>query len=201
MVVVGSLGPGASSLTVVHFPPVMCSKDGGSFYGSVLPATIITAITISMLVIIGWAIHQVNWSVYHQNMEEKAGIISMSMSFLQQKAYKAEMKLTIVYAYFLIFVLMGNFQEAIRIVWRESFKNATNSYFLCEAVGHVPGRCSRETIEQYSYQYSLLNCLTNIMAFFIPVVNLMFVINCRIVRERTRKLKIMKTKTSSIRTP
>ena len=120
---------------------------------------------------------------------------------LQQKAYKAEMKLTVVSAYFLVFILVGNCQEAIRIVWRDSFKNATNDYFLCEAGGHVPGRCTRETIEQYSYQYSLLNCLSHIMSVFIPVVNLVFVINCRILRERMRKVKIMKTKTTSTKTP
>lgn len=109
------------------------------------------------------------------------------------------MKLTLVFAYFLVFVLVGNCQEAIRIVWKDSLKNATTSYFICEAAGYVPGRCSRDIIEQYSYQYSLLNCLSHVMAAFIPVVNLVFVINCRIVKEHIRKLQVTKTRSSSLK--
>ena len=77
-------------------------------------------------------------------------------------------------------------RETVSVAWREAFTNATNSHFLCEAVGHVPGRCSRETFERYSYVFSILNCVYYFLSVFVPVVNLVFVIKCRSLQDRVR---------------
>ena len=59
IVVVSSLGHGGSQFTIVHFPPVLCISDGGTFYDGILFTSIFTAIIIRALVIISWAIHKV----------------------------------------------------------------------------------------------------------------------------------------------
>ena len=65
IVVVGSLGHDGSQFTIVHFPPVLCTSDGDSFYDGILFTSIFTAIIMSTLVIIRWAIHKVRWFIRH----------------------------------------------------------------------------------------------------------------------------------------
>ena len=115
--------------------------------------------------------------------------------------HKAELKITIVYTYFLLLTWSVLCLDAVYVAEQDVLEEAITSYFLCEAVGHVPGRCSRETLEQYSHP--LLNiAIYNILSFFVPIVNLLFVINCRSIRESIKKLRIVQTLRSvSSRTP
>ena len=109
---------------------------------------------------------------------------------LQRKGHIAEVKITIIFAYFLVFLLLVNSRGAVYIAEGGSFKDAANSYFLCEAVGYVQGKCSRESFEQYSYP--LLDITFYITALFLPIVPLLHLINCRILKESIEQLTIVK---------
>ena len=91
--------------------------------------------------------------------------------------------------------------EALYSAEKEALDGAISSYFLCEAVGHVPGRCSRETFERYSHR--LLHILIYyILPFFIPVVNLVCVINCKSIKEGITWFTIVRRlKSESSKTP
>ena len=110
---------------------------------------------------------------------------------MQQKERTAELKIIFVSAYFMVFLIVINIREAVYIAEYENFQNATNNYFLCETAGYVPGKCSREALEQFTYP--LLNIVFYITALFVPIVNLIFVINCRILKENVERLKIVQS--------
>ena len=109
---------------------------------------------------------------------------------MQQRAHTAEVKIILVLAYYLFFVLVVLCQDAAVLAWRESFTNATNSYLLCEAVGPVPGKCDQKFIEQYPHTITILNCAEFVITVLIPVVNLVFVINCRQIKECLQNPKV-----------
>ena len=115
--------------------------------------------------------------------------------------YTAELKITIVYVYWMMLSWSLFALDAVYAAEKDVLEEAITSYFLCEAVGHVPGRCSRETFEQYSHP--LLNiAIYNIPYVFIPIVNLVFVINCTAIRESTKRLSIVwRLKSVSSSTP
>ena len=52
-------------------------------------------------------------------------------------------------------------------------------YFACEASGHVPGRCSREVFEKYSYPYVAM--VAYLLQGFVPVTHLNYVLDWRAV--------------------
>ena len=110
---------------------------------------------------------------------------------LQRRVHTAELKILIVFAYFLIFFILVNCRDALHIAENASFRDTVGRYFLCEAVGYTPGRCNREELEQFVYP--LLNITFYIMAFLLPVVNLMFVINCRILKEQVKELSLLRS--------
>ena len=208
VVVISGVTAEESQFTILSFPPLTCDEKESGFYNSILPGTATYFMAITMLATIGWVIHKVYLECrVHHVVFNGNGLIAYILfpfncvCFLQQKAHAAEVKLGIYFAYYSIFVLAILCQHTVKIAWRESFINATNSYFLCEAVGHVPGRCSRETLEQYSYPLSVLDCVYRIMAVFVPMVNLVFVIKLRNLSARVRTLKVPKfwTKSSQLR--
>ena len=110
---------------------------------------------------------------------------------MQKRARTAEGKVMIIVAYLVAFLVLLNIQDAIFIAERDLLEDAVNSYFLCEAVGHIPGKCSRESFEQYSHP--LLNIFFYITNFFLPAVMLTYLINCRMLREDLEKIKVIKT--------
>ena len=63
--------------------------------------------------------------------------------------------------------------------------SAIQAYFLCEAVGHVDGKCSRESFEKYLAPP--LDALFYIATTFLPFVFLMFVINVEETLKRVKK--------------
>ena len=109
----------------------------------------------------------------------------------QHKGRAAEMKILIVIVYFMIFFILVNCRDALSLAQSKRFRDAVESYFLCEAVGHTPGKCSREALEQF--MYPLLYITFYIMAFLLPIVNLMFVINCRSIKEQVKDLSILRS--------
>ena len=101
------------------------------------------------------------------------------------------MKITFIYAYFVVFLLIINSQKAVLLSERDSYRDAVNSYFLCEAVGYVPGRCSRETFEQYFHP--LLSISREIINTFMPALLLLYLFNCNTLKENMKKMKVLKT--------
>lgn len=120
--------------------------------------------------------------------------------FTQRKECQAELKIIIFFTYLLVYLLVVLCQDAVTIAWKEPYRNLTKSYFLCEAVGYVPGRCSREPLERYTYVISLLNCMYYIVTAFIPVIHLIFIINCRVLKQSVVRMTVVRSlKTSSPR--
>ena len=114
----------------------------------------------------------------------------MSCHSLQQRSFQAELKLVILLVYFTVFLLSVNTVLAVFFAEKDSFINAVNDYILCEAVGYVSGKCSREEFEQYTHP--IVNMLFYIINFLLPVVNLLFTINCRILKDRIEQTKVFK---------
>ena len=73
---------------------------------------------------------------------------------------------------------------------RESYMDAVDSYFLCEAVGHVKGRCNRESFEQYSHP--LLEITRYISLTLLPIVILLYLINCESLKAKVKEMKVVK---------
>ena len=108
---------------------------------------------------------------------------------MQHRGRTAELKIMMVLAYFLVFLVVVHCRNALFAAQRDSFREAVTSYFVCEAVGYVPGKCSREALEQFIHP--LLGITVDVMLFFLPVSFLVFVINFRIVREQVEKLSLI----------
>ena len=115
---------------------------------------------------------------------------------LQKKRCIAELKIIVVLSCFIISLVVRNIHAAVNIAEFELFRNAIDSHFLCEAVGYVPGRCSRESFEQYSYP--LLNITVYIMALSVRTVYLLFIINCRVLKEKILKMKLLQSVNASL---
>ena len=112
------------------------------------------------------------------------------VSLLQNGVQAAEVKITIIYAYFVVFLAILISQEAVVLAERDSYRDAVDSYFLCEAVGHMEGRCSRESFEQYSHP--LLDIARYIALTLLPVAVLLYLINCRSLRAKVKEMKVIK---------
>ena len=121
--------------------------------------------------------------------------ILLLLYMLQKKQCIAELKILVVFTCFVTFLIVLNSYGAVITAEFEPFKNAINSHFLCEAIGYVPGRCSREPFEQYSHP--LLNITVYITALLVRAVYLVFIINCRVLNEKIQKVKLLRSVISS----
>ena len=102
----------------------------------------------------------------------------------------ANTKITIIYAYFVIFLLFVKYQRAVLISERDSYRGAVNSYFLCEAVGYVPGRCRQETLKQYSRPLPTTAC--KIVNIVLPTLFLLYLFNCTTLKARVKEMEVIK---------
>ena len=154
-----------------------------------------------MLATIALIIHKVCYTasksgVYNKVLNGLQYNLILSLFYILQKKWCiAELKILVVLSCFIISLIVRNGHAAVIIAEFEPFRNAINSHFLCEAVGYVPGRCSRESFEQYSHP--LLNITVYIMALCLRTVNLLFIINCRVLKENIQKVKLLQSVTSS----
>ena len=57
----------------------------------------------------------------------------------------------------------------------KEFVTALEQYFACEALGHVPGKCSRDEVEKYSWPY--LTTIAFVSTCLIPLPSLVFIVN------------------------
>ena len=61
MIVISNITAEEDRFTVLSFPPRICENQNNNIYNSILPESVIAAMTTGMLVIIGWIIYKVNW--------------------------------------------------------------------------------------------------------------------------------------------
>ena len=116
---------------------------------------------------------------------------------MQKQNYVAEGKIMIIAVYFIIFLVVTLCRDAVYISGRAPFEDAVNSYFACEAVGYVPGKCDRKSFEHFSYPLLCVNIAFYITNLFLPAVVLLYLINCRSLIERFKKQKMLTLKAIS----
>ena len=103
----------------------------------------------------------------------------------------------IIAVYFIIFLVVTLSTDVVYISGRAQFQDAVNSYFACEAVGYVPGKCDRESFERILYPLLCANMAFFITKLFLPAVVLLYLINCRSLTERFKKQKMLTLKAIS----
>ena len=65
------------------------------------------------------------------------------------------------------------------------FIDGLTEYFACEASGHVPGRCSREVFEKYSYPY--VATVSYVLLGIVPLTYLNYVLDWEAVWNGVKK--------------
>ena len=95
-------------------------------------------------------------------------------------------KVLLILAYFIVVIAMLIARSGINELFEEALWSSIRDYFLCEAVGHVEGKCSRESFEKYLAP--LLEGLLYIMVGLFPVVYLLFVVNLEQIFARVKEI-------------
>ena len=86
-----------------------------------------------------------------------------------------EKKILLFFIAFIFYGIVGTLYPTVFGANRKEFFTAIKEYFACEALGYVPGKCSRDEVEKYSRPYLIIigyisNCL-------IPLLSLVFIVN------------------------
>ena len=102
----------------------------------------------------------------------------------QKEVLRAKVLLMLAYFIVLISVLIAI--SGITVLFEEVLWNSIRDYFLCEAVGHVEGKCSRESFEKYLAP--LLDGLSYVTSGLFTVVYLLFVLNLEHIVSRVREI-------------
>ena len=64
VMVISTLAREEDQLTILTFPPRICEVKETTVYGNIIPVGVIGAVLMGMLVIIGWVIYKVNWTLH-----------------------------------------------------------------------------------------------------------------------------------------
>ena len=114
----------------------------------------------------------------------------------QKEILRGKVLLILAYDMVLISVILA--RSGITTLFEDELWSSIRDHFLCEAVGHVEGKCSRESFERYLAP--LLEGLFYIMAALFSVAYLLFVINLEQIFARVRKIvRIHSTKSTKLR--
>ena len=84
-------------------------------------------------------------------------------------------KVLLILAYFIVLISVIIARSGVSTLFEEVLWSSIRDYFLCEAVSHVEGKCSRESFEKYLSP--LLDGLLYIMSALFTLVYLLFVVN------------------------
>ena len=76
---------------------------------------------------------------------------------------------------FIFYGIVATLYATVLGTHTKEFVTALEQYFACEALGHVPGKCSRDEVEKYSWPY--LTTIAFVSTCLIPVPSLVFVVN------------------------
>ena len=81
---------------------------------------------------------------------------------------------------FFSFIIFGVYTMAfVSLITTNANKliDGLTEYFACEASGHVPGKCSREVFEKYSYPYVAM--VAYLLQGIVPITHLNYVLDWR----------------------
>lgn len=105
----------------------------------------------------------------------------------------AEKKILITFCYCVILGTIGLAGFTIRARSRVSHFELALNYFNCEAAGHDERNpCNKTDLNQITANQILMS-LASILFFVFPVVNLMYVINVKELKDRFNKLSKIKS--------
>ena len=93
----------------------------------------------------------------------------------------AEKKLLLVLSYYIIAGVSGLVYFAVFTADLDMIRKTVASYFLCEAFGHVPGKCDRTHLQRFWTWW--LQGLTYLFIGCIPLVYMTFVVNFTTVKK------------------
>ena len=182
-----------------RFPPILCYERDREvlFYSFTLPIDIMVALGCSMLLTIVWFLHRVSYdiniivcsiilSLFPNQRHIKMKITS---STSPMKISKAEIKLIVVFIYYIILSVFT--LSAITLNTRNfnSLKNALLLYFSCEQGGYNMG-CSREDIEKLTHPFT--SALSYVLLCLFPIVNLIYIVNIQECKDTLRQWKLNK---------
>ena len=107
----------------------------------------------------------------------------------------AEMKIMLVIVTFMVFSIYTLVRYSNTLAIADKLRSAFTDYFKCEALGYVPGRCSREPFERLDTPY--VNAISYLLLGFITLSILNFVIKWRMVTKAIRLIRQKSTIRSS----
>ena len=108
------------------------------------------------------------------------------MAFQKEVVVK---KVVVILAVFIVMTSVIMARAGVNALFQDAVWSSIRAYFLCEAVGHVKGKCNRESFEKYLAPS--LDALSYIVLACIPVVYLMFVINFEQAFDRVREIVLI----------
>ena len=166
---------------VYEFPPFLCSSQNQNllYYSSNLPINILIAIGVSLFVLMFWKLHKVRiiiltdiiLSTQHQGIFRIKKKSKLGIS-------RAEKKILFVLCYYVIFSVITLMNFGIYTANTDSFREALEAYFHCQALGHLPNQTSQCDPKEYQqYIYPELSATNYFLMGFITTANLTFVIN------------------------
>ena len=117
-------------------------------------------------------------------MYTRSSLLSTFIMVFQKGVLRTKVLLILAYLIVLTSVIIA--RAGFTTLFEDILWSSIRDYFLCEAVGHVEGKCSRESFEKYLAPS--LEAVTYIMRAFFPVVYLMFVINPEKILTRVREI-------------
>lgn len=100
------------------------------------------------------------------------------------------MKLVVIVASYSILAIFLLVDIEISFLHSPPREEAIQRYLWCEALGNVSNECSRETMESYTNPYT--DSIGHLVFMLIPIVGLIFVINCKQIKEKV-SLRLSRT--------
>ena len=107
----------------------------------------------------------------------------------------AEKKILITFCYYVLLTVVVLTTFTIKTRNSELFVEELSNYFACEERGNDPNNpCDRNTFCQLSYPW--LSAISFMLLYMLPVVNLVYVLNIKELKEKfniTKSLKFSRT--------
>uniref|UniRef100_A0A1X7UEJ6 FZ domain-containing protein n=1 Tax=Amphimedon queenslandica TaxID=400682 RepID=A0A1X7UEJ6_AMPQE len=157
---------------VHRFPTTLCISDGDMwFYSTTLPMDILLAAGVIMLIMILWT------------MRKKTNFLNRNS---RTKLSTAEKKILLVFTSFIVFgvYILGHVSDITAKSGK--FQAALREYFECEAFGHIPGKCDRETFDKIYSPYT--SVIAYILMSLIPLSILNFILKWSSVKIAKNKV-------------
>ena len=112
---------------------------------------------------------------------------------MKRRLSTAEKKILISMCSFIVFAIFTLVHTGYVTATADKFIAALTDYFKCEALGHIPGKCSRSKFEQY--HTPLMSAIAYTLMGLIPLSFLNYVLKWRSIKEVTVKsLHLLSTK-------